>query len=259
MGLSLGIGLGVNKKDVVSSDFTPATLGSTMVVWYKNATGITNLTGADTREDNRLTWSDQSGNNNHAIQDTNGDKPDIDQEGYEGGLKFELDDTDTMDLTGALEFGHPNPFTFFFVVKRETITTQQALIGSTGANQFISFASNADKLKVRSAGTGGDNITFTFATSGLWVAETNFILTVSKDSAGKLLVYKNGVHQAESGGGISVNDGATMTLAYLGSKTDADLHNFDGGMLEIILCDTVLSTDDRNDTITYLKNKFSIS
>lgn len=254
MGLSLGLGIAVNKKDVVSVDFTPSDLGSTMLVWYKNQ-GMRDASGTDGTSANRLEWADVSGNNNHAIQDTTADKPAV----AEGGcLDFELDDTDSMDLTTPLDFGHPNQFTFFFVVERESVSTQQALIGSTGTNQFIAFSTNADRLKVRSSGSGGDNITFTFATAtGLWPADEPFILTITKDDVGRLMVYKDGVHQAESGGGVSVNNGATMTFAHLGTK-QPDTHNFDGSMCEIIICDTVLSDGDRNNTITYLKDKFSI-
>ena len=239
------------------SEWTPDNLGSTMIIWFKNDTGLTNLSGTDGNSDNRLQWSDQSGNNNHAIQDTDADKPAI----SEGGLDFELSETDYMSFTTGFDFDHPKPFTMFFVVKRESTSTQCTLIGQS-ATEFISFKSADDKIGVRNAGSGGDNVTVTFANSDLWGTGTDFILTVSKDSNGDLLFYKDGTAQAESGGGTSRADGDQMDILYLGTKVvpgSGTTHSFDGIMKEIIICDTVLSTSDRNDTVTYLKNKFSIS
>ena len=231
----------------------PSNLGSTLIAWYKNNTGLTNASGTDGTADNRLQWSDQSGNNNHIIQDTNSSKPDI----VSGALDFEVDDTDHMEFTNALDFGGTNPFTIFFVVNRESYTGQHGLLGSS-VTEFVGFSAEDDKVKVRSGGTGGDNITITFATSGLWELSTDFIFTLTKADDGNLLVYKDGTFQAESGGGTSVNNGAGFDIAYVGIK-QPDTANFDGLMKEILLCDTVVSDSARSDAITYLKNKFSIS
>ena len=235
----------------------PSELGSTLTIWYKNDTGLSNLSGTDGNSDNRLQWSDQSGNDNHAIQDTDADKPAI----SEGGLDFELSETDYMSFTTAFDFDHPKPFTIFFVVKRATASTQCALLGQS-STEFISFKSSDDKIGVRNAGTGGDNVTVTFATSNLWSTGSDFILTMSKDSNGDLLFYKDGSAQAEDGGGTSRADGDQMDVAYIGSKVvpgSGTTHSFDGIMKEIIICDTVLSATNRNLTVDYLKDKFSIS
>ena len=231
----------------------PSNLGSTLIAWYKNNTGLTNLSGTDGNSDNRLQWSDQSGNNNHIIQDEDGDKPTI----TSGGLDFELDDTEHMEFTSALDFGGSNPFSIFFVLNRESYSGQHGLLGST-TTEFIGFSAEDDKVKVRSSGSGADNITITFATSGIWELSTDFIFTLTKDASGNLLVYKDGVFQAEDDGGTSVNNGAGFDIEYVGIK-QPDNANFDGLMKEILICDTVLSSSDRGEVITYLKNKFSIS
>ena len=90
MGLSLGLGIAVNKKDFVSSDFTPSDLGSTLVLWYKNGTDITQAEGGEDGEpSNRFMWLDQSGNSRHAYQDTTANQPGTSG----GGLNFEEDTT----------------------------------------------------------------------------------------------------------------------------------------------------------------------
>ena len=168
------LGLGNTLIGGAALEWTPIELGSTMIIWFKNDTGLSNASGTDGNPDNRLEWEDQSGNNNHAIQDTDADKPAI----SEGGLDFELSETDYMSFTTGFDFDHPKPFTMFFVVKRESASTQCTLIGQS-ATEFISFKNNDDKIGVRNAGTGGDNVTITFAESNLWVTGTDFILTVS--------------------------------------------------------------------------------
>ena len=251
----LGLGNSIITGGVLEeAAWTPASLGSTMFIWYKNDTGLSNGSGTDGTSANRLQWSDQSGNDNHVIQDTTADKPAI----SEGGLDFEVSETDFMSFTTPFDFDHPKPFTLFFVVKRGSISAQTALIGSN-TQEFISFSSSDDKVKVRGkSGTVEDNVTVTFATSGLWETGVDFIFTITKDSSGNLLFYKDGAIQVESGGGTSVNDSSELDVEFLGKKISTT-HNFDGIMKEIVMCDTVLSSGDRNSTITYLKDKFSIS
>jgi len=250
LGLGNTITGGAALEDVA---WDPSNLGSTLIAWYKNNTGLTNLSGTDGNSDNRLQWSDQSGNNNHIIQDDNADKPAI----VSGALDFEVDDTDHMEFTSALDFGGSNPFTVFFVINRESYANQHGLLGSN-TTEFIGFSSFDDKVKVRSGGSGGDNITMEFATDDLWELSTDFIFTLTKDASGNLLVYKDGAFQAEKGGGTSVNNGAAFDIEYVGVKQPNNA-NFDGLMKEILICDTVLSSSDRGEVITYLKNKFSIS
>ena len=56
----------------------PSNLGSTLIAWYKNNTGLINASGTDGTADNRLQWSDEYGNNNHIIKDKNSSKHEID-------------------------------------------------------------------------------------------------------------------------------------------------------------------------------------
>ena len=254
LGLGNSITWGVALEEDAAWD--PSNLGSTLIAWYKNNTDLTNLSGTDGTSANRLQWSDQSGNNNHIIQDDTADKPAI----VSGALDFELDDTDHMEFTSALDFGGSNPFTIFFVLNRESYIGQHGLLGSS-TTEFIGFSSEDDKVKVRSSGSGGDNITMEFATSGLWELSTDFIFTLTKDTSGNLLVYKNGTFQVEAGTAPvtpSVNNGPGFDIEYVGIKEPLSA-NFDGLMKEILICDTVLSDSDRGEVITYLKNKFSIS
>ncbi len=259
------LGLGNTITGGAALSWDPKELGSTLLVWYKNDTDITNLSGTDGNSDNRMQWADQSGGSRHAYQDTNADKPG-DGSAVEGGMDFELDTTDYMNIAagdGALDFGHDpstpanGTFTMMFVLKRETHSAANTLLGSS-TTEFLGFSSTDDKVKLRTAGTNGSVTTITFATSNLFSAGSDFILTVTKDTSGNLLFYKDGDAQGEDGGGTSQNVGQDMDLVYIGSKTGTN-NNFDGIIKEVIICDTVLSTADRDLATNYLKDKFDIS
>ena len=254
----LGLSNSLTSGVVLSSDFEPSDLGSTLLVWYKNATGITSLSGTDGNSDNRFQWADQSGGSRHAYQDTDADKP----EESNGGMDFVLSETDHMLIAagdGAIDFGYDSgtpangTFTIIVAVNRRTHAAANQLLASTGT-EFLGFASSDDKVKFR--GSSASASALTFATSNLWTSGADFILTVTKDGSGNLLCYKNSDFQAESGGGTSQNQGTDCDLTILGAQDGAK--NFDGVMYEVIVCDTVLSDYDRSSAITYLKDKFSI-
>jgi hypothetical protein len=244
----LGLGNTITGGTVLGWD--PKSLGSTLLIWYKYNTGLSNLSGTDGTSANRLTWQDSSGNNNHAIQDTTANKPSISS----GALDFEEDNEHYVSLTTAIDFDHPTPFTIFFVLNRESADSQNTLLGG-GATEFISFKNADDKIAVRNTGTGGDNVTITFATNNLWATGSDFIL-----SDGDLVFYKDGDAQGEDGGGTSRADGDEMDILHMGSKlTTGTMHPYDGLIKEVVICDTLLSNSDRTLTINYLKDKFSIS
>ena len=255
------LGLGnsiITGGTVTQSDFEPSDLGSTMLIWYKNDTGQTNLSGTDGTSANRMQWADQSGGSRHAYQDTTDDKPG-DGLIYEGGMDFELDTQDHMNIAagdGAIDFDHPKPFTIMVAMKRETHSAANQIIGSVNT-EFLGFSATDESVKLRA---GGSATVITFATSNLWSAGANFIITVTKDSSGNILCYKNSDFQAEDGGGTSTLTGTALDLTILGAQTtgDSGAKNFDGIIHEVIICDTVLSTTNRNLAIDYLKTKFSI-
>lgn len=245
----IGLGLGLS-MDEITSGFVPTDLGSTLILWLQNTEtgGISsNASGTDGTSANRMTWKDTSGNNNHAFQDTTANKPTIE----EGGMDFELDEADHLDLVSNIDVGHPNAFTLSVVVKRESTATQTTILGGA-STEFVTFKSSDDKIGVRGAGTNATNNTITFAESNLWPIDTKFILTVTKSADGILKFYKNGAIKAESSGSNSVNQSTNMDFNVVGTKIGST-GAFDGIIYEIILCDTVLSDEKRDATVAWLK------
>jgi hypothetical protein len=249
------LGLGLNIKTSGGVDFKPSDLGSTLDLWYQYNTGQTNLSGTDGNSDNRMQWSDQSGNARHAQQDTDAAKPTI----TSGYLAF--DDTSTNDFmnivtgTGALNYGHPNPFTMVIALRRDTATEGDKFIGAN-SSEFLGLVGNQAKLQTRATGAVvAHEFDDDYFTTG-----SDYIITVTKDSSGNILVYKNSNALTYADGSPTTNTGGDMTLDLLGSNLSSDtIASFDGRVYELIVCDTVLSTSDRNSTIDYLKSKLSIS
>ena len=236
----LGLGNSLTYSSFTET-FTPKDLGSSLKLWLQNTTTggvIVNNSGTDGTSANRLSWKDASGSNNHAFQDTTGDKPTV----SEGGMDFELDEADHLDLTTSIDAGHPNPFTLSVVVKRESAATQTTILGG-GSTEFVTFKNSDDKLGVRTAGTNATNSTITFSESDLWLVDTKFILTVTKDADGVLKFYKNGVVKAESSGGNSINAGQTLDFNVVGTKVGST-GPFDGVIYELVYCNKVLEAAD---------------
>ena len=245
----IGLGLGLS-MDEISSGFVPTDLGATLVLWLQNTeTGgvSSDQSGTDGTSANRMTWRDQSGNANHAFQDTTANKPTI----AEGGMDFELNESDHLDLVSSIDGGHPNAFTVSVVVKRESSSAQTTILGG-GSTEFITFKSTDDKIGVRTSGTNATNSTITFDESDLWPVDSKFILTVTKSEDGVLKFYKNGVIAQESSGENSVNQGQTLDFNVVGTKIGAT-GPFDGIIYELIYCNSELSDDKLTKLHNWLK------
>ena len=246
----LGLGNSIGEYKMWDpSDLT----SSVLKIWYKNGAGITSDGGTP---DLVSQWDDSSGNAKHAAQGTRGNQADL----VGGGLDFELTQDDHYDIatgTGALSFGHPNAFTASFVVKREDDGNNTLF--SDSSTEFLGFYSGNDGIRFRTKGDNGETSTLNFGTANLWATGTTFILTITKDTSGVILVYKNGVLAAYEGGEDSSNTGVQCDVVTFGTKdTDSPGQNFDGIIYEVIVCNAILNTSDLSNLHSYLTHKFGI-
>ena len=249
----LGLGNSITGGAVLDSEYTPLSLGSTLVAWYAFNTGQTNLTdGTDTEDDNQFKWADSSGSGRHAVQNTAAAKPTF-TDGY-----VEFDDAATSDtlsiLTGdgALQFGHVQSMTVSIGLRRTAETTDR-LMGAD-ENELASFGGNATTFKFRSGG-GFKTATFAAAT---FPDETLFVLTFTKDDNGLLAIYKNNDELTVSSGSAITATDNDLSIERLGGNLADNTNNFDGRMYEVVICDTVLSDEDRNNVINRIKSKMGI-
>lgn len=242
--------------------WTPIELGSTLLAWYQYNTGQTNLSGTDGNADNEMKWADQSGGSRHATQRADGDKPTF-TAGY-----VDFEDTSVSDHLeiqagdGAMDFGYDSgtpangTCTIIVALSRESADGNDRILGGAGT-EFISFVNNTTAVQTRAAGTQSTN---TFA-ADTWPTDEKLILTYTKDGNGNQLFYKNdgAVLTPDSQSGDNPLVGTDMDLLVLGSMTTGNtVSAFDGKIYEVIICDTVLSDDDRQNAQKYIMSKIGI-
>ena len=195
------------------------------------------------------TWSDQSGNNNHAVQETGDNQPTA----AGGGLDFEdTNDAATasmMDLTASFSIGSNKDFLMFILMNPES--TNSAAYLSDGTSEVFQQTSGNVALFKSPGATNSMNhsATFTISTgekSLLMIHRTN-------NTTGTIKLYKNGlVHDP------SVTDTTGFDIQNLGSKNDAT-NWFDGIIYDIGIIDHTKATDKNRDMITdYLCLKHGI-
>ena len=172
-------------------------------------------------------WNDVSANDNHAVQESEDARADIDETngGYhlDGSAHF-------FDLTSKIEFAATSQFTIAVVMKLDGNSNEVFLSDST--NEFMEVQTNT-KIRIKTTGTGSGNITSVFtADSATWTTGEAFLLTITRATDGTLNIYKNGTLVAGSWSN-QTNAGA-VDIFNVGCRNDADRF-FDGKIYEVLI------------------------
>jgi len=135
----LGLGSGLFYSNP-SEEWLPTNMGD-LQLWLKQ--------GADV---SASIWRDQSGNDNHAIQETEGDQAAV----SDGGLDFEQSEGDHYDLQSTINIPSANGTVGGFIIGIMTTIesydgTQNTFLSSATDN-FIELQSN-DKFRINMDGT----------------------------------------------------------------------------------------------------------
>ena len=238
----IGIGLGSSFIANNSLIEVPPNDISGLQIWYKNDTNV--AVGQ---------WDDSSGNARHAVQGTSNQQASVSG----GGLDFSSIDPEdfyqiTTDTSALLDVKHPNAFTLAIVIKREGgASDNNVIFASTASNNFIGVL-NENGIAVH-----GANVVFT---GDPW-DDNQLLLTITKDTSGNLLFYKNGVAEAITSGDTTATGTSDMLLDYFGCTrdgTNADDKHFDGVIYELALYNTQLTGSDLYSLNSYLIEKFGL-
>lgn len=246
----LALWLGFNQG--ISSDETAAGASVTHSVAAGNMTHNTKVNQ----------WNDLSGNNNHAVQTTAGDKPrwDIttDSGADIGGVKFP-NNAKFMDLTSSIEL--TGAFTIMMRVRFISSIDNRALLGDS-ANDLL-LLKDADRIQVAFGGSGTSAFEDTSATDiPNGDSAKRQIITLTRDGSNNLKVRVNG---GTSAGGWnneqddvdwdsaeSHTDSDTLTISNIGSAAD-DTTNHNGFIYDVLIYDgTVLTEAERKQNYDYL-------
>jgi len=222
MGLSLGLGLGISKKDVLDTVFTPASLTG-ISYWFKFNTNIGLGTGDEVN-----TWDAKYGDERFTVDSGKVLK-------NNGDLNF---DTNNGRMT-LNSLWNPGTFSFYFVGKitNETISNEEIFQSDT--SNFFRLNS-ATQVRVRIGDTTNNNITL----PGTEIGGEFFVIGIEWDGT-KISIYQDSEY---------VNPAvATDTDTFAGIKTIGKRGNpFDGHIREIVMVDQPLSASDRNKLMTHL-------
>ena len=244
----LGLGNSLSTAGVVS-EVLPSEI-SGLSIWYKNDTGLTG--------DPVSQWDDSSGNSRHAAQASSDARGAV----SDGGILF--DDTDPEDFydiaegDGFLNLGGSQAFTIATVFKRETESSEGAIVANTD-HEYITIWDNEQSL-IKSTSTGGVASTFTFATD-TFVHNTKMLVTITKDTSGNITFYKNGSEITPASTSNPTNTGANLRVKYFGARDNgegASDFQWDGVIYEMALYNTELTGGDLTSLNSYLTNKFGL-
>ena len=229
---------------------------SGLQLWLKNNTDI--AVGQ---------WNDQSGYGRHAVQ------ADSDEQGTisDGGLDMSGADPEdhyqfSTDTTAELSLSGGQAFTVAAVVKREgshlgaPAGDDNALFGGGGSAAYGPTFMSEEQISLSTRQTGATTSTYNFGTD-TWVIDTQFLITVTRDSSGNVKFFKNGVEQTVTSSTNPTNNSGNLVVRYLGARTNPALstaYTFDGVIYEFIIYNAALSGGDLSNLNSYLTSKFGL-
>ena len=237
----LGTGTSMSSKYVKL--FSPEE-ASNLVLWLKNHTDV--AVGQ---------WSDQSGNDNHATQETEGDQAAI----SEGGLDFEQSEGDHYNLASRITLSHDVGFTLGLVVKVESYDGTQNCWLSDSSTEFFEFQTTG-KVRLRTIGTGGATSVLTYTGAPFAAGSKMAIVFTRAPGAadgdnGLMTVYKNGVALSTSAATNNPNSGQAQ-IDMIGARAAGTTDRFfDGAIYEVVVYTKELTGDELtglNDRLTTL-------
>jgi hypothetical protein len=186
-------------------------------------------------------WRDQSGNDNHAIQETELDQAAV----SDGGLDFEQSEGDHYDLQSTIAIpsttGTTGGFVIGIMTNIESYDGTQNTFLSSATDNFIELQSN-DKFRINMDGTTSILLP---DTNNLFQSGTKFFFTIVRDNDGAFTLYKNGSLLDYAGSGtqnLTNTDNVDINALGCRNKATADRF-FDGIIFEVIVSIKYSATD----------------
>jgi len=275
LGLGNSITTSVSSGEVVYVD--PSSLG-TLALWLKFNTGIiadqnsggstndplhTTEAGNMVGNDRISQWSDQSGNNNHATQNTSHDKPRFDTSGGGGdtGSVKMASNAKYMNLTSDVTL--TGDFTIQIRFRAGNFSSAFSFLGDSATDLFR--AQDATEFRSFIGGSGVSAWDETSATQLSSNDNTKRQIVTFTRSSGALSVHVNGGTAAggwnneqddvDWDAAESHSDTDTFTITNVGSSAD-DSENMFGWIFDMLIYDGVALTEtQRKQNYDYLNGQ----
>ena len=247
----LGIGSSIVHAGNISESLIDITGGTAagLQLWLQNNVGVL----AD-----GSSWRDSSGNDNHVVQESEGDRAVVSG----GGLDFESTQGDHYDLTNKITIASQQGFCLAVVVSRESGATSTIL--SDGANEFLAFgkpsppdASNSGVFRFNADAPSSRITDFHFPT-GTFGYPTKFLILLNRTSgAGNQFTFMKNGEDLSPDEDNSVNEANGenshgFQVKILGAKAGTS-DFFDGKILELAFWNRSLTTQEIAGVNSYLR------
>ena len=240
------LGLG---NSITSSGHMPFTLSDVndLSLWLQNGVGLSSTSGKV------QTWSDSSGNNNHAVQLN----ADYRAEFSDGGLDFEEGDYDHYNLASSTVIDDTGGFCVAWVMDTETSTNNT--LTSDSADEQIRIQ-NASKLIITTNNPSNLTTVLHFDSAPFGTAKALFLLNRTEGASGRFTLFKNGVSVSfdDSSGDSTLADAGENTHGFdfdtIGASNSGGGNFFDGKILEFAFWSKALTVQEIADVNSYLKD-----
>ena len=256
-------------------DFLPSSI-SGLQLWLDATTGLFDATSGGssvtTNGSSVARWEDQSGNARHATQATSGFRATLrtSVQNSKNIIRFDGTDDFYSGLSAALvNTTVTNKFSFY-IAWIPDLASRQSAYGGGGIIRKMTNGGNGDTdwyFGVRLGGrfamniTGGANkaiaSTTSLTTNTAYVVGLTFDGTSSATVSDRVKLYLGTTEETkvlgDGSGGWGNGDGE------LGRGYTSSSYYFKGDVCEIIVYDSVLSSDSRTKVSDYLKSKWGIS
>ena len=243
----LGLGNDITSSSYIS--FLPVDI-SGLQLWLQNSVGITS-SGDPAAID---TWSDSSGNDNHAGHASDQYRPLL-NEG--GGLWFGDSDVDALTLSSTKTV---NQFHIFVAFSADSAATNN-LLTSNNTTDFLRIgqSNNANNHRLKA-----NNV---FTTPAQFTAST----AIATDGTKQLLEYRMASASDTSSNNFTLRINGTLEstisfdsdnnpfdMSIIGAGSSTGTSSFRGHIYEVLIYNSALSVSDANNVRNYINDKLSL-
>ncbi|MGN6415983.1 MAG: LamG-like jellyroll fold domain-containing protein [Pseudobacter sp.] len=208
---------------------------------------------ADDGTSSGASWNDFSGNDNNALQATAASQPLFVNNSVNFNPSFKLDGVnDFMDFSTNAGISGANQFTIVSVVKRNSISTADAILGqqSVATGSMASLFTPANKYGYTITNVNTLSSTGTYAT-----AKVPMLNATTRAAANAFAIYTNG--SADGSGTFPTFTALTLNLR-LGQRAGGT-DQFDGDINEVVVYNRALSATELQQANSYLALKYGIT
>jgi len=244
--MTLGLGLGFHARGNASAPppppFSPADI-TNLFAWYDSADAatITSSMGAVSQ------WNDKSGNNYHLTQGTGAKQPITGVESINAQNALDFNGAKVLAApSGLYAIGGGNNTLFAVLSLDNTSADQRPISGSTASGTRYGCLFNVV------TGEYGviNNTSFSPASQALSFNTNTHIIGLYRNGANVTGFYDG----ATTASAAAVN--LTATSFFIGARNSTPLSGLDGQIAEIIVYNSLLTTDEMNDVGDYLSSKW---